>query len=59
MPYFIANGATIHYEIKGEGLPILCIHPPLLTGSIFYYQQKELQDRYKVITVDLRGHGRS
>ncbi|MGG0754749.1 alpha/beta fold hydrolase [Brevibacillus laterosporus] len=59
MPYFIANGATIHYEIKGEGLPILCIHPPLLTGSIFYYQQKELQDRYQVITVDLRGHGRS
>lgn len=59
MPYFIANGATIHYETKGEGLPILCIHPPLLTGSIFYYQQKELQDRYKIITVDLRGHGRS
>lgn len=59
MPMADINGAKIHYHIKGEGIPILFIHPPVLTSASFQYQSAQLFDAYKVILFDIRGHGMS
>lgn len=59
MPFAEINGTTIHYRIKGTGLPIIFVHPPLLEGNSFIYQLEQLSDSYQIITFDIRGHGRS
>lgn len=59
MPYAEVNGTTLYYESVGEGIPIVCIHPILLTGEVFSYQRLSLSDQYQIITFDIRGHGRS
>ncbi|MBJ6362952.1 alpha/beta fold hydrolase [Paenibacillus sp. GCM10012307] len=53
------NGTVLHYSVKGEGIPIIFVHPPLLTGANFRYQQVQLSDEFKVVTFDIRGHGQS
>jgi pimeloyl-ACP methyl ester carboxylesterase len=45
--------------VKGAGIPIVMIHPPLITSAIFRYQQVQLSDEFKIITFDIRGHGHS
>jgi pimeloyl-ACP methyl ester carboxylesterase len=57
MPYASVNGTKLHYHVTGDGLPIVCIHPPLLNQQIFNYQKAQLSDRYQVLTFDIRGHG--
>ncbi|MEX2416089.1 MAG: alpha/beta hydrolase [Paenibacillaceae bacterium] len=59
MPFAKINGTTLHYHVKGEGLPIIFIHPPLLTKANFNYQVAQLSGIYRVITFDIRGHGHS
>lgn len=59
MPFVDVNGTTLYYESVGQGIPIVCIHPILLTGEIFSYQRASLSDRYQIITFDIRGHGKS
>lgn len=59
MPFANLNGTTLHYQVKGDGLPIIFIHPPLLTRANFNYQVAQLSGMYKVITFDIRGHGHS
>ncbi|WP_224749598.1 alpha/beta fold hydrolase [Polycladospora coralii] len=53
------NGVQLHYQSVGTGKTILCIHPPLLTGENFYYQREQLANEFRIITLDLRGHGKS
>ncbi|UQZ85097.1 AB hydrolase superfamily protein YvaM [Paenibacillus konkukensis] len=56
MPMATVNGAVLHYDSVGTGVPIVFIHPPLLTGEVFVFQ-RELRDRFRIITFDVRGHG--
>ena len=60
MPRFeTSDGVKIFYEIHGtSGEPLLCIHPPLMGHVVFKYQRC-LADNYRVILMDLRGHGHS
>jgi pimeloyl-ACP methyl ester carboxylesterase len=59
---FISAGTRIHYIVEGKGEPVLLIHGFGLslqkcwldTGII-----KALADKYKVIAMDVRGHGKS
>lgn len=53
------GGVNLYYAVQGEGTPIVFIHPPLLTSENFRYQSAELFHGYKIITFDIRGHGRS
>lgn len=54
------NGAQIAYTITGDsGLPILLIHGYPLDGNLFAKQRRVLGANYRVITVDLRGFGKS
>ncbi|MCR2804099.1 alpha/beta fold hydrolase [Paenibacillus soyae] len=59
MPYASVNGTKLYYRVRGQGIPIVCIHPPLLTSANFHYQAEQLSDEYRVITFDIRGHGSS
>ncbi|WP_416825183.1 alpha/beta fold hydrolase [Ectobacillus polymachus] len=59
MPMLDVDGTSLYYSVKGNGIPIVCIHPPVLTSENFEYQVKELSQFFKVITFDIRGHGRS
>ncbi|MEJ9229904.1 alpha/beta hydrolase [Peribacillus butanolivorans] len=53
------DGISLYYTVKGNGIPIVFIHPPVLTSLNFKYQVEELSQKFKVITFDIRGHGRS
>jgi pimeloyl-ACP methyl ester carboxylesterase len=59
MPTLDVGGCAMYYSIKGEGVPIVFIHPPLLTSANFHYQVEQLSYTNQVITFDIRGHGRS
>lgn len=59
MPTVTVNGTQLYYEVHGTGVPILFLHPPLLTSANFRHQQQQLADDFQVVTVDLRGHGKS
>ncbi|MBM7660357.1 pimeloyl-ACP methyl ester carboxylesterase [Bacillus mesophilus] len=59
MPMLNIDGTTINFTVKGEGIPLVFIHPPTLTSVNFQYQLEELSQYFKVITFDIRGHGKS
>lgn len=60
MPQFeVADGVNITYQDRGSGKPIVFIHGWAGTGDVWDYQVLDLADRYRVITVDQRGHGDS
>jgi 3-oxoadipate enol-lactonase len=55
----MANTVTLHHVDLGQGIPVVLIHGFPLRASIWLEQQQRLSDQYRVITPDLRGHGRS
>ncbi|MGH3436114.1 MAG: alpha/beta fold hydrolase [Sciscionella sp.] len=55
----VQDGVRIAYEDRGSGEPIVFVHGWGGSGDVWDYQVLDLADRYRVITVDLRGHGRS
>ncbi|MCH6266883.1 alpha/beta fold hydrolase [Neobacillus citreus] len=59
MPVMKKERISLYYTVKGEGVPIVFIHPPLLTSANFKYQMDDLSKNYKVICFDIRGHGQS
>lgn len=59
MPVFDAGGISISYNDEGQGEPILLIHGFPLSSEMWQPQRAALQYRFRVITPDLRGMGRS
>ncbi len=58
MPSETVNGATLAYEQRGEGLPVVLVHGfPL--DSRMWANQLALSAGYRAIAPDLRGFGRS
>ncbi len=53
------NGITIAYSDRGTGLPIVFLHAFPLNRTMWAQQEEALSLRFRVITVDLRGHGES
>ena len=53
------DGGTIHAIEKGEGRPLVLLHGITLRADVWAPQFHQLADRYRVIAVDLRGHGTS
>jgi pimeloyl-ACP methyl ester carboxylesterase len=56
------DGTKIHYQIKGEGSPVLLVHGFVVNGeswkkTVLY--KDLLASGYKVIIADLRGNGKS
>ena len=56
---FEINGANIYYEIYGEGEPLILIHGGLGNGKYWVNQIPVFAEKYQVIVMDSRGHGRS
>lgn len=54
-----ANGAALHYEQRGDGVPLILIHGGLASGAMWEPVVPELEDSFRVITPDSRGHGDS
>ncbi|MCB0963340.1 MAG: alpha/beta fold hydrolase [Acidimicrobiales bacterium] len=53
------DGGTIHAIERGSGRPLVLIHGITLRSDVWAPQLRDLADRYRVISVDLRGHGES
>ncbi|GAB7533185.1 alpha/beta hydrolase [Pseudomonas sp. 3A(2025)] len=59
MAFFEHDGCSLHYEEYGQGLPLLLLHGLGSSGLDWEYQIPAFSAHYRVITLDLRGHGRS
>lgn len=60
MPYLHRDGVKIHYQVKGDGVPLLMCNgygPPLEWVTELY--MPNFVDRFRCATFDLRGFGRS
>lgn len=59
MPLHHLDDIPLHYEIHGEGEPILFIHGLGSSGRDWQEQVDHFSRACQTITVDVRGHGRS
>lgn len=57
--YILYNGGKIYYSDSGEGEPLILLHGYLETSDIWSGFGKKLAAKYRVISVDLPGHGLS
>ena len=53
------DGGELHLIERGEGRPLVLLHGITLRADVWAPQFHQLADRYRVIAVDLRGHGTS
>lgn len=59
MPYLEAEEKKLYYESRGKGEPLIMIHGLALDSRIWRDLPDTLMKKYRVVTYDLRGHGRS
>lgn len=59
MPYLTVDDTRLYYEDVGDGEPIVFIHGLGSSSRDWFAQVPHFEDRYRVIRVDLRGHGQS
>ena len=60
MPDIVVNGVRLHYREQGRGSQtVVFSHSYLLDGSHFEPQMRALEDDFRCIAFDHRGHGRS
>jgi pimeloyl-ACP methyl ester carboxylesterase len=55
----LTHTIELHYEERGQGLPVILIHGFPFDHRIWSAQLETLSDAYRVIAPDLRGHGQS
>lgn len=55
------DGGNLYVVEKGppDARPLVLLHGITLAARVWGYQLRDLSDRYRVIAVDLRGHGQS
>lgn len=53
------DGGSIHAVERGEGRPLVLLHGITLRSDVWAPQFHQLADRFRVIAIDLRGHGES
>ena len=60
MPYLKANsGIEWHYDVTGEGAPLVFIHGWGVDRRVWRQQAKFFSRYYRIMAVDLPGHGNS
>jgi non-heme chloroperoxidase len=53
------DGGTLHLVERGSGQPLLLIHGVTLQAGVWSPQFHLMADRYRVLAMDVRGHGES
>ena len=53
------NNITIGYSDQGTGLPIVFLHAFPLNRTMWTTQGNALSSQFRIVTIDLRGHGES
>ena len=59
MPTLPVNGIHLHYEICGQGSPLLFIHGLGSSTRDWDLQVAPFSEQFRVVTFDVRGHGQS
>lgn len=59
MPFTQVKDAKIYYEDHGKGLPIVFVHGWTSSSWKWFNQVEYFKKNYRVITLDLKGHGNS
>ena len=59
MPVIERPGARVAYDVVGSGPPIVLGHSLFCTRSMWRGVVPRLADRFRLINVELRGHGES
>jgi 3-oxoadipate enol-lactonase len=59
VPYCFVDGIRIHYEVLGEGSPLVLIHANPFDRRLWMYQAAHFSTFFRVINVDIRGYGYS
>ena len=59
MPYFENLGARLYFEEKGEGDVLLFLHGASWDLRQWNNEAAYFSSRYRVVTMDARGHGKS
>ncbi len=57
--YVRCDHVILHYKSYGDGMPLIMLHGSMQNTSVFKNQVTFFKDKYRVITVDSRGHGQS
>lgn len=53
------NGILIAYHDQGRGVPLVLLHAFPLNRAMWVDQEKALSSQFRVLSIDLRGHGES
>jgi len=59
MPFCSVDDVELYYEEEGDGDPLVFIHGLGSSSRDWFAQVSHFSDRYRVLRLDLRGHGRS
>ena len=59
MPKIRVNGVNIYYEISGQGPALVLLHGWTENHNFWKFQIPDFSKDYKVVAIDLRGHGKS
>ena len=59
MPIARVNGVDLSYECVGEGEPVIFLHGYTGSGDDWKSQVTAIAQKFKAITIDQRGHGKS
>ena len=57
MAEFELDDGTIYYETTGDGPPLVFVHGGWMNGEAWRPQVEHFADDYRVVTLDVRGHG--
>jgi len=60
--YFDADGVRLFYRVEGSGVPVVLVHGYGVNADLNWQRSgvvRALRKDYQVITLDVRGHGRS
>jgi len=59
MPKLNRDGVNIHYEVHGNGPPLILTHGYSSTSGMWQGQVEALSKHHKLVLWDMRGHGQS
>lgn len=59
MPQVTVNGAALHYEDEGDGIPVVFLHGVWMSGRFFANQRPFFRERCRTLVPDFRAHGQS